>query len=528
MDRLKRKYVPDPVYMHAYQPSYNWRNAAKGSGQTTLGREFVKFSPTTPLTADNRPQMIEFELTNPRPLVCNEMFHFLVSLQFQFLDTDNTWKKMTSGTHNGQLVLAPNWFEKLFASFELIVNDQKVVTSIENYNVAQEFHGLLYYLMHEDLKKHIAPEPFNPVYLLPSNADSPVLGATFTSDTPFAQNLLTTYAKIYDNNYTFLYTPLFQFPWFQKPTLNLETPQTDFPIHKMGKTILRIHFKPKQHVVWKSTTAITQATPNDSHKFRVIFNKFDLIAEENIVHGTMAPLYTSIKTARGSGSTGNGNAQKSYKNYDFSGMFLDSKCEVVTSNALQFQFRFLNNPMPEQACIFALPKSVLNGTFDFSSVDFSANNRYFKSHNILEVETRYDGLRLSNKTPNFEQLTDVQCTLNTLRALIVNGFFGIPVDPNRITYDHVASDFENTAFPMVLIDYTLANGTRQRRQPMGTEGHAYKTDKPLDILLKFKTTGATTGATPDCIYCVYLFYSDKGMIYDPKTNKFINPFKRYL
>lgn len=518
MQTLKRKYPPDPVYMHCYHPSYNWRNAAKGSGQLSLGREFVKFSPTTPLTADNKPNMIEFEITNPRPLVCNEMFYFLVSPEFQYLDTDNTWKRMTYATHKQQLILAPNWFEKMFASFEIIVNNQKVVTSVENYWVAQEFHGLLYFMMHKDLKDLVAPEPFNPVRMIPPGKDA-VDKSTLVQETGVLAPIGNCYKHLYKEDYTFTYMPLFQFPWFQKPTLNLECPQVDLPIHKMGKMIIRIHFKPNQHVAWQSTSEVTTQSPNDSKKFRVIFKRFDLLAEENIIHGTMTPLYANVKAPKPS---------KTQKFIDFGGMFLDSKCELVPSGALQFKFLFTNSPMPEQACIFALPKSVLNGTFDFSNQGgVVATSKYFTDPNILEVETRYNGLRFSNKTPNFEQTADIQNTRNTIRALKTNGFFGMPVNEYVQSYSVVAGEFSNTPYPMVFIDYTLANGTRQRRQPMGSDGHAFKTDQPMEILLKFKTSG-TAGATADCIYCVYLFYSDKGMMYDPKNNKFINPLKRYL
>lgn len=520
MQRLKRKYPPDPIYMHCYQPSYNWRNSAKGSGQHSLGREFVKYSPITPLTADNKPSMIEFEITNPRPLVCNEFFHFLVSPEFQYLDAaDNTWKKMTSTAHKKQLIFAPNWFEKLFSSFEIIVNNQKVVTSVENYWVAQEFHGLLYYMMHKDLLQVVAPDPSNPAYMIPRGKDA-VENATLAAQAgTVAAEIANIYSDLYADNYTFTYMPLFQFPWFQKPTLNLESPQVDLPIHKMDKMIIRIHFRTKQHLVWKSLSAATNPPTNDSDKFRVIFKRFDLLAEENIIHGTMAPLYGNMKAPKPS---------KTSKLIDFGGMFLDSKCELVPSGALEYKFRFNNTPMPEQMCIFALPKSVLNGTFDFSkNGSITSTSKYFSAHNILEVESRYNGLKFSNKTPNFEQLSDIQNTLNTLRALRTNGFFGMPVNDFILTYNTVAGEFAGGLYPMVFIDYTLANGSRQRRQPMGSDGHAFKTDQTLEILLKFKTSG-TPGATADCIYCIYLFYSDKGMVWDSKNNKFINPLKRYL
>lgn len=507
---FKRKYPIDNAYLEAYEPSYNWRNAAKGGKQTSFGSEFVSFEPTTPLTADGQPSTIEFEIQGPRPLKVNHQCRFHIGVEFQKKSVDAatkvvTWTALNTVDNPSCLMFAPNWFEKLIQGIDVIVDNNKCVSHVQNVHVGQELSGLFHYYMSDQLKDVLAPEPFNPVRMSPGvdNNDAVMLHT--------AKPYTDIFPKMIDANfYYFTWIPLNTFPFHQTPNHELDCPQQDIPIHLMGKMYIRIHFKPKQHLVWKPTTAT-----ESPDIYRMVFRKFTFVAEENILPHLMNNLGQSSPNMK---------MPKMLKNYEYPGFIMDSRCDTIKDGDLEYRATFNQASLPEQLLIVCLDRDVMGGHYDFSNKFTLDATSYFKKHNIKSVELRYAGQVFHNKSPNFEELSGVQSTLQTIQALKINGLFGMTVNPKRISYSKVALDFEKTPFPMVLIDYTLLNGTRQRRQPMQTDGTSLKTEEEIQLTIKFNTGGATSSST----YAIYFCYTDKGMMYDAKQNKFINPYKKYL
>lgn len=494
---FKRKFALDSVYLEDFEPSQRWRLAGGAkSKQKTLGTEIVVFEPNTPLTANERPSNIVFELSGNRPLLCNHMFRFHIKAQMEHLvssedKTSSAWEILDTTANTGDLYFEPNWFEKMISSVDIVLGNNKVQLHVENNDVAHHLNALLYYMMHPDLVDFVAPDPLNPVRYMPQGLDKNIpkgsdiykeINGAMLTNVPFS----------------FTWLPMHMFPFWQLPNHELDRPQVDLPLHLIGKMFITINFKSTQHHVWKTT-----ASDDDPKHYRLNFKKFVLVAEENILPPGKIHRPSQIS---------------------FPCLIRDSKCEAIPAGETEYKIRYSHCPLPEQIVIFALDKSVHAGNFNFQDAPYDSTTPLFKQHNIKEIELLYHNHSFTSRTPNFEQLSGVSCTLNTLNALRINGLFGVRLNPHKFPYQTVAKDFTDFPFPFVVFDYSLANGTRQRRQPLQTDGTALKNDQDMDLIIRFHTNGATAAAT----YCIYFSYTDRAMVYDTAANKFINPLKPYL
>lgn len=495
---FKRKFPIDSVYLEDYEPSQKWRTAGAKTKQKILATEFVQFEPNTPLTANERPSSIVFELSGTRPILCNHNFRFHIQAQMEKLvevgtgaDKKLQWTALHQTDDSKALYFVPNWFEKLISSVDVVVGNNKVQLHVENNDVAHELNTLLYYMMHQDMIDFAAPDPLNPIHLMPNSLDNNIRDSSANFE-----NIQMELMK--DQPFNFSWLPLHLFPFWQLPNHELDRPQVDLPLHLINKMFITINFKPIQHHIWK-----TVDPAGDSSKFRLNFKKFVLVGEEAILPVGKIPRPLQIA---------------------FPCLIRDSKCETIPAGETEHKVRFSHAPLPEQIVIFALDKTVHGGNYDFQKADYNANTPYFKVHNIKEIELLYHNQSFTSRTPNFEQFSNAACTLNTLNALRVNGLFGMKLNPSKIPYSQVAQDFTDYPFPFVVVDYSLANGTRQRRQPLQTDGTALKNDQDMDLIIRFHSSGAAADAT----YCIYFSYTDRAMMYDLASNKFINPLKPYL
>lgn len=486
----------DKVYTEEYLPSQKWRMAGAKSKQKSLGTEWVQFEPNTPLTANERPSSLVFELSGHRPLLCNNMFRFHIKAQFEKLVAVSggaaTWKTLTA-TDNNNLIFEPNWFEKLISSVDLIVGNNKIQLHVENTDVAHELNALMYYLMHPDLVNLVAPDPLNPVRLMPSKLDTNIQEAS-DNQKAVAQQMMSA------QPFTFTWLPLHMFPFWQLPNHELDGPQVDLPLHLMGKMFININFKPQQHHAWRCTPG--KVAGDVASNYRLNFKRFVLVAEENIL-----PPGKYIKPAQ----------------IAFPCLIKDSKCENIPVGETEHRVRFSNAPLPESIFIFAVDKKVPAGNYNFGSIDYDSGTPYTKQFNIKEIELLYNNQSFTSRSPNFEQVSGAACTINTLNCIETEGLFGMRINTSKLPYNVVSTQMATSPYSFLVVYYTMGNGTRQRKHPLQTDGSALKQDQDMELIIRFFPTGAA-----DATYVIYFSYTDRAMIYDTAANKFINPLKPYL
>ena len=472
----------------------NWKNA---KSQKSFGTEFLRIEPMQPLE-DVPPNLVEFEMTSTRPLKFNNLTRFFIKGQFQTRDlattvTDKSWKPC-SLTDADEVVVQYNWLEKLLNSINIYHEHTQISPHDESPWVNFELNTMLYYYMDPAQKRILCPDSSHPAWHVPvTNKDYDF--PTGTAVTEF-KNWKNYAAHIFGTKgFEFNYIPFNIFPFYQYPnyiTDSKNMTQTDLPFPDIGKMFVRFNFKPTQDIFLKKPTLNSEGVDTNKKEYRVIFKSFYLNIEEE---------------------RGNPTSAKSKQAILYRGISKDSKAETIKDGEFTYKTRFQNIAMPEQMLIVALNNKIVGGKDTFKDL-YKSGDGIYKKHNIKEVHLTYNGVPFINKEPNFEQIDNETTVLKYVQDVLRNGFFGMRVDPKKVTYDEAKN--ENKLFPHVFMDYTLDGGS-ERILPIQSDGSSYKQDGSLEIQLKFNEQGAA----PSASYLIYLSYnSGVNMVYNFQTNKF--------
>lgn len=487
---LKKRRIDNSDNGYSFEKDEKWRNAKQ---QKSFGTEWLKIEALQ--QTKGIPKQLEFELYGSRPLKFNGLTRFQVAGRFETKETNGTTWAVCEEAEAKRLLLAPNWFEMLLSSIDVFYGNDKISTHDVNSYVDFHMNTMAYYYMHPDLKKVLCPQACHPANHMPTKKGDFVWGNTEAETTMSGWE---EYAKHVflgaDKNFEFQWVPLHVFPFYQHPNWILDADQTDLPFPHIGKMFVRFNFKEDQSCIFRRKAG-------NNKKYRFVIDKFFLWAEED----RQSPVSAKIPK----------------RDIVFRGLSKDSRCESIMASDVTYRTRFQRQALPEQLMIVALSKNIISNTWKVSDIRFETDS-IFLQHNISEVQVVYNGMTFVNKEPNFQQqsceLTYTKYMLDVLR----NGIFGVAVDPSKITYDEL-KDSTRMLFPHVLMDFTL-NGTHERIQPIQSDGTALKQDGAIEVNLKFNATGATA----DAAYVIFCIYKDHTLVYDLKSDKFINRYKNML
>lgn len=459
-----------------------WRNA---KNQKTFGSELLTINPTKDLP--DVPKQVEFEIAATRPVKFNNQTRFFIHLQLQKKaeGANATWVPAVAGDAQ-KIMLAPNFFEKMLSGFDFFLGNNRVNPHVEHPLLAYELNSFLYYMMSEPLKKVLFPRPKGH----PCIATNKKM-LDFKSD-EWTVNLAQKY-YLSEKGLTFHYVPMHTYPFMQTPNFTLDCPQTDLPINHIGKMQFRFNFKDNysDYVIQKAPVA-ENAQP-DPNSYRFAFKKFYLLIEED----RQSPLTSKVPR----------------NVLEFKGITREARIESPKNGDAFHRIRFLETALPEQMLIFAVHKDLVNGTQKYQ--DYVATNPYFVQHNIKKIGFVYDGESFTGKEPNFLDFSHNSSALKYMEVAMKNGICGVMPNIDLITYDNAINEYRDTLYPHVLTDFTI-EGTRERIQPMLSDGTALKQDAPINITLFFHDSGSTS----DAVYVIYFIFTDYSMLYDYKTNKF--------
>lgn len=475
----KRKY-DDDVLSKANGSGYNatWRNAKM---QKTFGYEPRRFEPTKTIT--QTPKQIEFELEGSRPLSFGPQTRFFVKMAIQKRASaqGSRWNEIESNDFT-KVLLAPNFFEKIIASYDLFLGNHRINAHDEHGLIAPEFNSFLYWFMSPHTKKILFPQDMKHPCVI--------------TNTEAYNEKDSNYAAIVEEclfdptGFSFHYVPFHVFPFCQTPNFYLDCPQSNLPVQQTGKIYFRINLRENY-----SDYVLKKVNSNDEHSYRLAFKDIVLLAEED----RMSPATAKIPRNQ---------------LFEYKGITRDCRIvQGVKEGDPLFRIKFLENALPEQLIIFALHKDVVAGTYKFQTHE--PGESFFIPTNIKEVITSYNNNTFSTKEPHFASFSDSSATLRYMDTVLKNGIAGVMVNTDKVTYDHASKEYADSLYPHILIDYTL-EGTRDRIQPSGTDGAALKKDGALDFTIRFGEKGAASNA----VYIAYLIYTDYSLVYDFKANKF--------
>lgn len=468
----------DQRFVHSDIPKWN-----STFRQNLWGTELVTIEPST-----KSDTVFEFDLPNNSTLLFGPNSGFIVKGIFEKQNADNTWDVVPAADY-GTVVIQPNWFENAIKSIDVFHNN----TQVKAHDVPRFsdvfVNSYLYAHMHPEIKKCLCPEPCNTGNAVPKTRNDWVGSSATCSWANYSKT-------IYTNGIKFCYIPPFTFPFYQQSNFcRAGRPPTALPMPVLGKMCVIVTMKDNFTQLIAKAAAVTS-------QYRFVLESIKLVVEEARLNPTYEKTYLS---------------QKNVLAYEGNTHF--GLAENITEGVMSHRCRFQDVYMPEGIFIFALPKTVLGGNFQFGPEYTAA---VFSNHNIDSVDVKFQNMPLVMKSPNFGQITEDIIEIKMLADHQDFPPFGVLQDPVMLSLAAVAEGGKTTAYPHAYLN--LCPSTPDSRLvPIGDDGKCITKTGHLDLTFKFKTGGATADVT----YFAYIFYTDVSMLLDLKSKQFVPMYKRH-
>jgi hypothetical protein len=469
---------------------YKAKQESKGGQKQSIYSTEVSYIEPTNVLEENVRQ-IDFDITTKRPV----MFEHNTKLEIQgFFQrraaADNSEWETIPAADAANVVVEPNWWEKLLRSpGEVYNNHQLIKTSDEPNYVPFHLNTFLYWSMEPTFKKLLCPQPCHPGNGIPTKANDWDRGVATSNWRVYAPEIFKA-TKI-----SFTWVPLFVFPFYQGSNWILNgDPPGCVPINTLGKFTYRLTFRDNQDYIFKKPDTNT-------YTYRFKLEKIRLMIEEVRMNPALErTLYTTGK-----------------RSLSFPGVTKLARVETVPAAVYTHNVKFENIHLPEGIFIFALNKKVVGGTYKYND---AANGPLFSQHNLTDTNVEFAGVKYALVEPNMFQVNKDSLDLKLLLDYLGDKSpFGIMTDEKKFNLPLVANGFSTSDFPHVYYNLCVGNG-RDRMVPALTDD-ANLVTKMGDLTLQLKF--GANGAPADLIYIVYIFYTDVNVMLDQKNKRFISP-----
>jgi len=459
----------------------------RGTRQALLGTNITFVEPISKVTPE--PSQVDFELPREDHLLFGVLSSFRIKGVFQKQAANsNDWVNLGAGDA-AKVFLAPMWIEHLLKETSVFSDNYKIASSTESRHVTAFLNAYLHHNMDPLAKKLLCPQAAHPAHCLPA-ADG-----KWTND---CTNYIEYVKVAFNGAFTFNYTPLFAFPFFQGSNylIDDDVPRI-LPVPIMGKIQIRFAFTDSQAHIFRKTDAA------DTNKYRFCFQDFSLCLEEARLNPGFDRQLRSSK-----------------KLMAFPGVTRIQLTEHVPDSTTSYKAKFLDVYLPEAIFVFCLDKSVASGTYKFST-DTSSN--IFKDHNMSSIVLSFDGKNFGLREPHLGNFLRDQMDSKSIFDKIATPPFGIRQDVTKLTHAVVKEASKGTAFPHVYL--SLVNGPhRQRLIPNLDDGGCVLKKSTLEVDIKFNNLNAPTNA----IFVIYAIWTDVNLIYDPKNKLFSSYYLQYM
>ena len=460
-----------------------------GTKQALQGSDYVKLEPTSKI--EPLPTQVDFELPDKKSLLFGNMSKFRIQGTFQKLTAEPAavWANVKADEVS-KVLLAPNWFEMLVKEVAVFHNHYKVASSSETRFIAPFLNAYLYQNMDPVTKKLLCPQAGHPAYCGPNLNEKWAL--TSKGWTEYAP------AVFKDGPFSFEYTPLFLFPFYQGSNFMSDADSVPrlLPMPNLGRIQIRFTFFDNQDHIFRNAAANTA-------KYRFQFSEFELILEEARLSAAFERQFLSSK-----------------KTINYPGVTRLQLVEPVPDANSTYRCKFQDILMPEALFVFCLDKTVASGTYKFSAGD---STNIFMDHNINTLDLSFDGKRFSIREPHFGNYRNDEMDSKQLFDHLAIPPFGIRQDANKLSFSAVKEGSKATAYPHVYIPL-ITGPERQRIVPALDDGSCMMKKADFDVSFKFNKDNSAVNA----VYVIYACYTDVATIYDPKMNYFFSPYLQYM
>jgi hypothetical protein len=465
--------------------SFAWK---AGTKQHLLGSDYIIYDPIKPF--DDQPTTVEFEIISNQTLLFgpNTKFNFKLSIQEKESATTGEWKDAKAVDNAESVVMQPNWMGHLIKEIAVFHANNKLYTTDEARYISPYLDTFLYHYMDELGKKLLCPQPCHPGNGTPKQIGSWLYNADGKDWADYAKTVMT------GKEISFDYIPLHLFPFFQRANFLVDnsfpSPLPMTPV--IDKLLVRMSFTDKFDNIFKKKAG-------NNKLYRVVINSVKLLVEQ-------ARLSSSFERSL--------YAKKNLLPY--AGVTKIMIAESIGATLLTHRARFQNVAFPEGLFVFALPQKCISGTYPYSE---NVDGNVFSPHNIEAIQLTYNGQSFYTKDPNISMVEDNYMEVKQMIDHLASPPFGVTMDQKRVSLYSIKSGAKNTPYPHVYLN--LCNfGDKTRLVPLLNDGSVLSQNHDLDIIVNFKTGGATANVT----YFFYLFYTDTNMILDLKNKKFYSPY----
>jgi hypothetical protein len=474
----------DPRFIFGDIPK--WHTSFK---QNLWGTELVTIEPTT-----KSDTVFEFDFPTNSTLLFGPNSGFLIKGTFEKQKEDKTWSEIEQ-TELSSVLVQPNWFENSIKSIDVFHNNTQVKAhDVPRYSDSF-VNTYLYANMHPEIKKFLCPESCHTGNGVPTE-NAATASSWYGTD---ENSEWRKYGQsIYQNTTKFRYVPPFTFPFYQQSNFcRAGRPPAALPMPVLGKMSVILSMKDDSKLLFAKAASNTAA-------YRFNLESVKLVVEEARLNPTFEKTFLS---------------QKGVLAYEGNTHF--GLAENITAGVMSHRLRLQDLYMPEGIFIFALPKTVLGGNFQFSN---DHRSRVYSPHNIESVDVKFQNMPLVMKSPNFGNILDDLTQVGQLLDHQDFPPFGVTQNPKMLTLNKIQMGGTNSQYPHVYLN--LCPTTPQSRLvPIGDNGSCITKTGNLDLTIKFDTNGATADVT----YFVYIFYTDVSMLLDmkPPGKQFVPMYKRH-
>lgn len=465
-----------------------------GHTQKLQGSELITILPTT-----KSQTLYQFELSDMNSVLLfgpNSGFRVKCLLQAKATAAaaDSTYAAIPAEDYT-KVQLIPNWFEHIVKSVEIFNGNTQVKCNDVNLYADTWLNTYLYSMMDKETKRNLFPEANNPARCVPSVEG----GFPATADSEWHKYSKQVFGK---SSCEFRYVPTNVFPFFQQPEFGANGTRLPaaLPMSALEKVTISLNLVEDYNIIFKKIGTEEEKAAN-TKVYRLVITAIELLVEEARLNSTFEK-----------------SVMRATKPLLYPGVTRYGMVESIPPGLLTHRTELPKLDFPEGIFIFALSNKVAGGAYNYSTDRTDLTRPIFMPHNITNVDLTFNGVPFFVKSPNAGHLRDNFVAIRNMIEHLENPPFGIPQDPDLVTFETIKDGGKDTNYPHAYI-YMCPSRNETRLIPIMEDGKIINNPGEFYVNLKFGTGGATANAT----YFIYVFYSDVCMVLDTR-NKTLLPF----
>ena len=436
---------------------------------------------------EESPSLVEFVLKEDEVFAFGPQTRFRISGQFQIQKTAlGAWTSCEPEDFS-KVVLIPNWWEMLIKELDIFHGNTKIVSSDEGRFIAPYINAWKYAWMNTEQKQLLCPEPCHPGFSVPTQRGDKGWDKTAGSEwEAYSKSIFLGAGK----DFNFSWIPLDTQPFFQNSNYFQDGQvQKILPMPILSQLLIRFNFIDNQSHIFKRTAVTPPAfQPN----FRFLLKDFRLVAEHLRLY---KPFQTSLLNKR--------------HVISYPGVTKLIQPVTIAHNSTTYRTKIQQVAMPEGLFIFALPRDVLSGNYDYSR---NTVNDVFVKHNIQKLTFTYGDESFYLTEPNIGMIRDRVIESKLFTDMLMSPPFGLKVDRSKVTMDAVNDGFDSTPYPLAFVNLTNFGDKNSRIIPFLNDGNCLAKNNDLESTFTFTTDGAPDAVT----FFVCIYYTDSNLTLDLK------------